>query len=167
MSEGRGLKAKLLHELQEYGSISLYLYIAFAAVIFYRESLLRAEGIAFSAYGFAFLKALVLAKFMVLGHAARLGERMQGQRMMVNILWRTTLFFLLLVGLTMVEEALVGLAHGHTARVAIGEMGGGNLREMAATALLLGLILLPYFGLRLIGEKLGPGELRRMFFGRG
>ena len=162
-----GLKAKLLHELQEYGSIFLYLYIAFAAVIFYRDAVLRAEGIALSSYGFAFLKALVLAKFMVLGHAARLGERMRGRRLIVNVLWRTSLFLLLLVGLSMIEEALVGLAHGHRARDAIEEMGGGNLREMAATALLLWLILLPYFMIRLIGEQLGQGELRRMFFGPG
>lgn len=162
-----GLKAKLLHELQEYGSIFLYLYVAFGAVIFYREAVLRAEGIAFAAYGFAFVKALVMAKFMVLGHAARLGERMRGRRLMVNVVWRTTLFFLLLVALTIIEETIVALVHGRPARAGIEGLAGGNLMEMAATALLLWLILLPYFVIRLISEKLGPGELRRMFFGPG
>lgn len=166
MSEQGGLKARLLHELEEYGTVFLYLYVAFAAVIFYRDAVLRADGIAFASYGFAFFKALVLAKFMMLGQAVRVGERVQGQRLVVNVLWRTTMFFLLLAALSVVEEALVGLAHGRGARAAVEEIGGGNLLELAATSLLLWLILLPYFALRLIGERLGKGELRRMFFAR-
>jgi len=166
VSEERSLKTRLLHELEEYGTVFLYLYVAFAAVIFYREAVLRAEGIAFASYGFALVKALVLAKFMVIGQAVRVGERMRGQRLVVNILWRTSMFFLLLAGLSVVEEALVGLAHGRAARDAVAGMGGGNLLELAATSLLLWLILLPYFALRLIGERLGKGELRRMFFER-
>ncbi len=162
-----GLKGKLLHELQEYGSIFLYLYVAFGAVIFYREAVLRADGIVFAAYGFAFFKAMVMAKFMVLGHAARLGERMRGKRLVVNIVWRTSLFLLLLVALTVVEEAVVALVHGRPARAGMEGVAGGNLMELAATALLLWLILLPYFVIRLISEQLGPGELRRMFFGPG
>lgn len=162
-----GLKGKLLHEVQEYGSIFLYLYVAFGAVIFYREAVLRAEGIAYAAYGFAFVKAMVMAKFMVLGHAARLGERMRGRRVIVNVVWRTTLFLLLLMALTIVEETIVALVHGRPARAGIEGMAGGNLMEMVANALLLWLILLPYFVIRLISEKLGPGELRRMFFGPG
>lgn len=162
----KGLKARLLHELEEYGSIFLYLYIAFAAVIFYRDSVLRAEGIALASYGFAFFKALVLAKFMVLGHAARLGERVRGRRLFVSALFRTSVFLVLLVILSMIEEALVGLSHGRGALASVEEMAGGNPREKIATALLLWLILLPYFVLRLISERLGPGELRRMFFGR-
>lgn len=167
MSEHRSLKARLLHELEEYGTVFLYLYVSFAAVIFYRDAVLRTEGIALASFGFAFVKALVLAKFMVIGQAARVGERVKGQRLYVNVLWRTTMFLILLGGLTVVEEALVGLAHGRAARDAVAEIGGGNLRELAATAVLLWLILLPYFALRLIGEQLGKGALRRMFFGRG
>jgi hypothetical protein len=160
-----GLKGKLLHELQEYGSTFLYLYVAFGAVIFYREAVLRAENIAFAAYGFALVKAMVMAKFMMLGHAARLGQRMHGRRLIVNIVWRTTLFFLLLVAMTIIEETIVALVHGRPARAGVDGLAGGHVMEMAATALLLWLILLPYFAIRLIGEKLGPGELRRMFFG--
>lgn len=166
MNERTGLKAWLLRELEEYGSIFLYLCISFAAVIFYRDSVLRADGIAIGAYGFAFFKALVLAKFMMLGQSLRLGERMRGRRLVVTIVLRTTVFLVLLVALSIIEKALVGLWHGRGAWVAIREMGGGNLREMFATVLLLWLILLPYFILRLIGERLGKGELGRMFFGR-
>jgi hypothetical protein len=162
----KGLKARLLHELEEYGTIFLYLYISFAAVIFYRDAVLRAEGIAYAAYGFALVKALVMAKFMVLGQAARLGERLRGQRLFVTVLWRTSVFMLLLVVLSMIEEAVVGAVHGRGAVESIRAMADGNLREKIANAFLLWVILLPYFVLRLIGEVLGKGELRRMFFGR-
>jgi hypothetical protein len=162
----RGLKARLLHELEEYGTIFAYLYISFAAVIFYRDAVLQAEGIAFGAYGFALVKALVLAKFMVLGHAARLGERLRGRRLFVNVLYRASLFMALLVAFSMVEEAVVGLLHGHGAAEAIRAMADGSLREKFAYAILLWVILLPYFALRVIGEVLGKGELKRMFLSR-
>lgn len=162
----RGLKARLLHELEEYGTIFAYLYVAFATVIFYRDAVLRAEGIAFGAYGFAFFKALVLAKFMVLGHAARLGERLHGRRLFINVLYRASLFMALLVVFSMVEEGVVGLLHGHGVAESIRAMADGSRREQFAYALLLWVILLPYFALRVLGEVLGQGELKRIFLSR-
>ncbi|WPB85172.1 hypothetical protein [Sediminicoccus rosea] len=162
----KGLKARLLHELEEYGTIFAYLYVAFATVIFYRDAVLRAEGIAFGAYGFAFFKALVMAKFMVLGHAARLGERLRGRRLFINVVYRASLFMALLVAFSMIEEAVVGLLHGRAAADAIRDMADGSLREKFAYALLLWVILLPYFALRVLGEVLGKGELKRIFLSR-
>ncbi len=162
----QGLKARLRHELEEYGMIFLYLYISFAVVIFYRSAVLQAEGIAFGAYGFAFIKALVLAKFMMLGHAARLGERLRGRRLFVNVFYRAALFMLLLMAFSMIEEAVVALLHGHPTAEAIRAMADGSLREKFAYALLLWVILLPYFGLRVLGEVLGKGELKRIFLSR-
>lgn len=161
----KGLKARLLHEMQEYGMIFLYLYISFATVIFYRDSVPQAEGIAFGAYGFAFFKALVLSKFMMLGHAARLGERMRGQ-LFLSVLYRASLFMLLLIAFTIVEEAVVALLHGQGVVAAIEAIAGTSTRQKCATVLLLWVILLPYFILRVIGEVLGKGEMKRMFFGR-
>jgi hypothetical protein len=165
-AHSKGLKARLRHELEEYGMIFLYLYISFATVIFYRDAVLQAEGIAFGAYGFAFFKALVLAKFMVLGHAARLGERLRGRRLVVSVFYRAALFMALLVAFSMVEEAVVALLHGHAPAHAIRAMADGSLREKFAYALLLWLILLPYFALRVLGEVLGRGELRRIYLAR-
>ena len=162
----KGLKARLLHEMEEYGMIFLYLYIAFSAVVFYRNAVLQAEGIPYGAYGFAFFKALVLSKFMMLGHAARLGERMRGRRLFLSVLYRASLFMALLVAFSMVEEAVVALLHGRGVTAAMEAIAGGSVQEKIATALLLWVILLPYFILRLIGEVVGKGELRRMFFGR-
>ncbi|MBS7792641.1 hypothetical protein KTR66_21805 [Roseococcus sp. SDR] len=162
----KGLKARLLHEMQEYGMIFVYLYISFAAVIFYRSAVLQAEGIAFGAYGFAFFKALVLAKFMMLGHAARLGERLRGRRLFVNVFYRASLFMGLLVAFCMIEEAVVALLHGHAAADAIRAMADGSLREKFAYAVLLWVILLPYFALRVLDEVLGKGELKRIFLSR-
>lgn len=164
--QGRSLKQRLLHEVEEYGTIFLYLYIAFATVIFYRDAVLRAQGIALASYGFALVKALVLAKFMVIGQAVRIGERVTPRRRIVTALFRSSAFLVLLILLSVIEEALVGAIRGRGALHEIEAMGGGNLWEMLATALLLWVILLPYFVLRLIGEALGKGGLRRMFFHR-
>jgi hypothetical protein len=46
----------------------------------------------------------------------------------------------------------------------IGQIADGRWLEIAAICLLPWLILLPHFGLRLIGETPGEGELRRLLW---
>jgi hypothetical protein len=68
------------------------------------------------------------------------------------------IFLLLLIVLTLVEETVVGLIHGRGIREVLAGIGGGTLPEVLATSLLLLLILIPYFGLREIAQRLGEGE---------
>src|SRR3954471_5670519 len=70
-----GMKQKLEHELKEFAVISLYFYICFAAILFYKATVLQAEGIGYAPFGLAVVKALILGKFVLLGHAAHVGER--------------------------------------------------------------------------------------------
>jgi hypothetical protein len=49
----------------------------------------------------------------------------------------------------------------------LSDIAGGSWLQIAATCLLLWLILLPYFAFRQISEVLGQGNLRRMFFVEG
>jgi hypothetical protein len=66
----------------------------------------------------------------------------------------------------MVEESVVALLHGRAVGEALRALADGSLREKFAYAILLWVILLPYFVLRVIGEVLGKGELKRIFFSR-
>ena len=56
-------------------ALAAYLYVGLGALLFERTALLHEEGIDYTAWGGAAVKALVLAKFMLLGHALHLGER--------------------------------------------------------------------------------------------
>jgi hypothetical protein len=162
------LREKAVHEAKAYAIIFAYLYVCFAAITFYRDAVLQADGISYADYGVALIKAAILGKFMLLGQTARVGERwtLVAPIPAFAILRKATLFLLLLVALTIVEEAVVALIHGRGIVHALSEIAGGNWQQRIASCLLLWLILMPYFIIRKIAELLGPGVLRRMLFSR-
>src|SRR5277367_3016380 len=68
------LHQRAMHELKELAIISVYLYITLGAVIMMKTAVLRTEGgVEFIPWGIAIVKAVVLAKFMLLGNAMKLG----------------------------------------------------------------------------------------------
>ena|SRR5260221_12314511 len=69
------LRQRAMHELKELVFISLYLYITLGVVILMKTAVLHTQGIEFSPWGIAIVKALVLAKFMLLGEDMRIGGR--------------------------------------------------------------------------------------------
>lgn len=159
-----GLAHRLAHELREYAAVSVYLYVCLGALLLYKGAVLRAEGIGYAPYGIAAVKALILGKFMLVGHALRIGDRHVGKPLIYPILHKTFAFFALLLILDVIEEVIVGLVHGRSIVGSVAEIGGGTWLQMLATCVLFLLILLPYFAYREVGEFLGESTVRRILF---
>ena len=155
-------RQKLSRELKEYLSLSVYLYVCFGAIQLYKTALLADHGISYEPYGFAAAKALILGKFILLGRAASIGERHGHKPLILAVFYQSTIFLVLLIVLSAVEEAVAGAIHGRTLAQTIAEIAGGRWLEIAATCFLMWLILLPYFGFQQIAGVLGEGRLRRM-----
>jgi hypothetical protein len=68
------LRQRAMHEVKELVFISLYLYITRGAVILVKTAVLHTQGIEFAILGVAIVKAVVLAKFMLIGEAMKIGE---------------------------------------------------------------------------------------------
>jgi hypothetical protein len=153
------LAARGRRELIQYLAISAYLYVCFGALIFYKESILQSEGIAFAAYGLAFGKALILGKFILMAHALSVGDRIKPRRLVVVILWKSVLFALLLILLSLVEEVLVGVFRGRHAEESLEGVAGGTLPQVLATSLLILLIMIPYFTFREVSVRMGKGRM--------
>ena len=154
-----------MHELERYAGISLYLYVCLGAVLLYKDSVLEDHGVGAAYYGIAIVKALILGKFMLIGQEFHLGERFRDRPLILAVFFQSAVFLVLLAALTYAEEIIVGAARGRTVAQSIAGIADGKWQEITATCLLLWLILLPYFGLRQIGQALGGGVLRRMLFG--
>jgi hypothetical protein len=167
VATGTNAKAPLLqrsiHELKEFAILTVYLYITLGAVIMMKTAVLHTEGIEFSPWGIAIVKAALLAKFILIGHAMKIGERHTGP-----LIWPTLhkafAFLLLLVVLTIIEEAVVGLFHHQSIAASLGDLVGRRLEETLAGYLIVLLVLIPYFAFRVLGNVLGEGKLTRMFF---
>jgi hypothetical protein len=154
-------RQRLKRELVEYAAIVAYLWACFGALAFYRAAILEDAGVGGMQYGAALLKALILGKFMLLGHAAGIGEHAAPRRPLNRIVWRSLATLALLVALTVVEHLVKGLVQGETPRTALVQAAAGRWPEIAASCLLLWMILVPWFGYREIAGTLGEGELRR------
>jgi len=153
---------RLGHELREYLATSAYLYVCFAALLLYKAAILRGHGIDYAPYGLAAGKALLLAKFMLIGRTLGVGAQRGSGTLLHAIIHKSVLFLLLLVGLSAVEEVIVGLIHHHTIRDSLAALGDGKLGTVLAMSCLLWLILIPYFAYKEVDMALGEGKLRQL-----
>ena len=153
-------------ELIEFAVLTVYLYICFAAVIFFKAAVLQAQGIAYDHLGLAIIKAALCAKFILVGRAAHIGERFRNLPLIVQTLHKSFVFLLLLVVLTLIEEIVVGAIHGESIMDSISGIAGGTLYQFVATILIIFLILTPYFAFRSLGQIVGDKILVRLFFER-
>lgn len=163
-SEKAGLGARLRHELIEFSIIAAYLYIAFGALIAFKFTILKGEGVIWAPWGIAVVKALILGKFILLLQAMKLGEG--GSVALWRIVKKSLLFVLALFVLDVFEEFLVGRLQGKTNQEILGDMAG-LLSGPFVICVLMFLILLPYFTFRELGDGLGHERLRRIFMAHG
>ena len=158
------LPQRAVHEFTEFAILTIYLYITLGAVIVMKTAVLHTVGIEFVPWGVAIIKALLLAKFMLVGRALKIGERNTTRPLIWPTLYKSFAFLVLLVILTIIEEAVVGLFHSQSITASLRDLIGRRLEETLAGYLIMLLILMPYFAFRVLGEVLGEGRLTRMFF---
>jgi hypothetical protein len=158
------LRQRAMHELTELAILTAYLYITIGAVVLMKTSVLHEHGISFAPWGIAIVKAVVLAKFMLIGLAMKIGERYSTRPLIWPTLYKAFIFLVLLVVLTIIEEVVVGLFHHQSVAASLGELTGVKLGETLAGIVILFMVLIPYFAIRVLSEALGEGRLARMFF---
>jgi hypothetical protein len=158
------LYQRAMHEFKEFAILFLYLYVTLGAVILMKTAVLHSHGIEFVPLGAAAVKAAVLAKFMLIGHALKIGGRYSTSPLIWPTLYQAFAFLLLLVVMTIIEEAVVGMFQHRSIAASLGELVGPRLEETIAGIVIMLLVLIPYFAFRVLGEALGKDRLARMFF---
>jgi hypothetical protein len=164
-SHDDGIARRTIREFKSFAVIFLYLYITFGAIILMKTAILHANGVDFAPWGLAVVKAAIMAKFMLVGHALKLGDGTKIGPLIWPTLYGAMTFMLLLVALTIIEEIVVGLLHDRSVVSSLREVGGSHLQETAAAMLIIFLVLIPYFAFRMLAAALGRDRLIHMFFG--
>jgi hypothetical protein len=157
------LGQRAVHEFKELAILTAYLYVTIGAVILMKAAVLHTAGVSFVPWGIAIVKALVLAKFMLIGRAT-IGERFNDRPLIWPTLHKSLAFLVLLIVLTVIEEVVVGLFHHQSAAASLGELTGAKLYETLASYIIMLLVLIPYIASGVLDEALGEGRLSRMFF---
>ncbi|MDM0075511.1 hypothetical protein QTH90_14005 [Variovorax sp. J2P1-59] len=156
-------RQRAINELKEVAIITAYLFVVIATVNVMKAAVLRDHGIDLAYWGVAIVKALLLAKFMLVGKALKIGEHNTRGPLIWPTLQKALAFALLLCVLTLIEEIIVGWFHHRTIGDSLSELFGARLAETLAGILILVLVLIPYFAFQMLSEALGERRLLAMF----
>jgi hypothetical protein len=161
LPRGERIKA----ELRDFAILATYLFVCFSALAGFKAAILSAEGISFAPWLFALIKALVCAKFLLIGRWFGLGDGLAAKHpLIVSTLYRSLTFLLVLGLLTVFEEAVVGHLRGETLVASLDGIGGGTFAQFVATSVILLLVLVPFFAFRALGEIIGEKTLVQLYF---
>jgi len=153
-----------VHEFRELAILTAYLYVTLGAIILFKAAVLHGQGVSFVPWGLAAVKAVLLAKFLMLGGMMKVGRGYTRHPLIWPTLYKSFVFLVLLVVLTVLEEAVVGLFHHRSIAASLGELFGPRLQETLAGYLIMLLLLIPLAAIHVLNEALGEGKLTRMFF---
>jgi hypothetical protein len=157
------LKERAKTETKEFLIITIYLYICFSALIYFKAAILHAQGVPFAPFGIAVVKALLCAKFVLIGRTIHLGDRFKELPLIWPTLHRSVVFVVFLTVLNALEEIVVALIHHRTMADAFANIDGGTLQQIIAVSVVGMLVFFPFFAFQSLGELLGERNLVRVF----
>jgi hypothetical protein len=165
-TQGRGaaIRSKFIEEFKAMAALAAYLYICFGAILLFKSAVLREAGIHQEIWGLAAIKALLLAKFMLLGRMLHVGKRFRDKPLIWPTLYHALTFLIVLLILTTLEELIVGFIHGRAAADSLNHVVGPIFFEGLAVCLIMFLILVPYSAFTSLSDVVGERETVRLFF---
>ena len=164
--EKSGWKKRLTDELWKLSIAVTYFWIFLTVFTLYREIVLANYTINYTAkLGFALINALILAKFMWLGEVLHAGKKAAGKALLYSTLWNSALFAGILMICHFLEEALLKLWHGQPAAQSFSEIMK-DPRDRIAMAVVVFVVLIPFFLSKGLIELLGKHEARNLLFRR-
>jgi hypothetical protein len=155
------LRERAVDELRLYAIVSGYLYLCFAALLFFEATLQPDAGVPLAPHGFAAIKALVVGKFLLIGRAVGAGTRLPAVTVAGRIGLRTLGLLVILAVLTLLEEMIVGAMHGRAVGSTVAEVFGHPRYSFFAKCAVMTLVLLPMVAFEELDRALGKGVLRR------
>ena len=160
--EKPGWKKRSLDELRTLSITVMYIWVLLSVFTLHREIILANYHINYSAkFGFAFINAVILAKFMWLGEILHAEKKAAGKALLYSMLWNSALFAVILMVCHILEEASVKVWHGQSFAASFSETVA-NPREIFAPMLLMFVVLIPFFFAKGLIEILGKDEIKRL-----
>ena len=159
-------KQKLIHELVEYWINVAYLSLFFGVFVTYRRLILAEYEIMYGDYGIALIKALVLAKVIMLGDMMHLGRRLENRPLLIPTLYKAAVFSVWVAVFTALEHMIKGLLHGRGLAGGLDELTSKGMYELLAGCLVIFLAFIPFFAFRELERVTGERRIRELFIGR-
>ena len=165
--EKKGWKDKLFLEMIAYWINVSYLTILFAVFTSYRRLILANYDISYSNWGVSFIKALVLAKVIMVGDLLRFNRILENKPLIFPTLFKSVIFTVWVVLFALVESAIRGFLHGKGLAGALDHLLSEGTDEFFAKCLVVFVAFIPFFAFKELGRVLGKGKIWGLFFRKG
>jgi hypothetical protein len=159
----KSLKQKLSSELKDYLINASYLVFYFTVFAVYRRLVLEQYGIQLDDYGVSIIKALILAKVIMIGSFLKIGRRFEKQPLIYSALVKVALFTLFVAIFDLLEATvralIVAEPHKYVLHIAqhFNYMWLGGLIVVFFT-------FIPFFALKEVNRLMGDDYVRKLLF---
>lgn len=163
----RGLKDKVVLEMIAYWINVLYLTLVFAVFTSYRRLILAHYYISYTHWGISLIKALVLAKVIMIGGLFHFWRSLDNKPLILPTLSKAFAFTLWVVLFAAVESAIRGFLHGKGLDGMLDHLLSEGSHEFFAKCLVVFVAFIPFFATKELGRVLGKGKMWELFFRKG
>ena len=162
-----GWKDKLVLEMIAYWINVLYLTILFTVFTSYRRLILANYDISYSNWGISLIKALVLAKVIMVGSLFRFDRSLENKPLIFATLFKSVMFTIWVALFALVESTLRGFLHGKGLAGALDHLLSEGTNEFYSKCLVVFVAFIPFFAFRELARVLGKGIIWGWFFRKG
>jgi hypothetical protein len=160
----RTWKQKLFHEFREYLINVIYMTLFFSAVIHYRRLVLAEHGIILDDYFMGIIKALVIAKVVMIGAFMRISRKFEHKPLIIPTIYKAILFTLWVMLFDLVEIYIKAFIKTLDFADAFNGMTHHINPAWFGAAVVICISFLPFFAMKEISRVMGPDKFRDFFF---
>src|ERR1700753_1691304 len=153
------LKEKGIAEAKKLLWIFAYLWVLFGLFALHKSIVLSEPS--FFHQCFAVINALIMAKIIFIAEEFHVAEELTDRPLIYPIAYRSAVFALILIIFHLFEGVLAGLWKGKSALDSIGSNG---MLELLVLAVIMFVVLMPFFALREVARDIGGDKLFEQFF---
>ena len=157
-------KHQFLHEFTEYWINFIYMALFFSAVVLYRRLLLAAHGIFMEDYFAGVLKALVIAKVVMIGGFIRFSRKYEHLPLIIPTLYKAILFTLWVMLFDIIEIYVRAFIHAPDLAEAFNKLKHHINLVWVGAAVVICVSFLPFFAMKEVSRIMGSDKFHGLFF---
>jgi len=157
-------KQRFFHEFTEYWINVIYMALFFGAVVLYRNLVLAQHGIFLEDYFAGVLKALVIAKVVMIGAFLRISRKYEHKPLIIPTIYKSILFTLWVMLFDIVEVYIRIFIKTPDFADAFSELKHHINPAWLGAALVICISFLPFFAMKELSRVMGAKKFRGLFF---
>ena len=161
-----GWRQKIASEMVAYWITVLYLAVFFGMFFTYQRLILVQYQISYGEYGIGIIKALVLAKVIMLGDMLRIARGFEARPLIYPTLFRSFAFTLWVLVCVILEQMIRGVFHGKGLAGGFEEFLQQDRYEQLARSMVVFFAFIHFFAVKELARVLGRGKMYELFFRR-